>query len=70
MKLKDQQAGRANRKMAKKSVLETEESAVTIENSVISDYVRLCLLEGIKPGDAFREMKRKLQAVKLNQSIT
>ena len=56
--------------MVRKSVLETEESAVTIENSVISDYVRLCLLEGIKPGDAFREMKRKLQAVKLNQPIT
>jgi hypothetical protein len=52
--------------MVKKSLFETEESAVTIENSVISDYVRLCLAEGIKPADAFREMKRKLQ----NSQIT
>jgi len=37
---------------------------VTIENSIISDYVRLCIAEGIKPRDAYKELERKLEAVK------
>ena len=37
---------------------------VTIENSIISDYVRLCIAEGIKPVDAYKELERKLEAVK------
>jgi len=37
---------------------------VTIEKVLISNYVQLCLTEGIKPKDAYRELKKRLSAVK------
>jgi hypothetical protein len=52
-----------NKRMSRKSVLETKAMA-TIERSVISDYVHLCIAEGRKPFDAFRQAKRKLGTVK------
>jgi hypothetical protein len=40
------------------------ETTPTIEKLVISDYVRLCTVEGIKPGNAYRKMERRLKAAK------
>jgi hypothetical protein len=37
---------------------------VTVEKSLISNYVRPCIAEGIKPRDAYRELERRLRAVK------
>ena len=34
-----------------------------VKRSIISDYVRLSLGEGGKPGEAYRELKRKLNKV-------
>jgi predicted transcriptional regulator len=56
--------------MSRKSVLEIDRDPVTVEKSVVSDYVRLCLDEGIKPAEAFKEMKRKLQIFKEFKSKT
>lgn len=56
--------------MSRKSVHEIDREVDTVEKSVISDYVRLCLDEGIKPSEAFKEMKRKLQAFKELKSKT
>jgi hypothetical protein len=46
-----------------KKVTKNEDTATT-ENSVISDYVRLCITEGKKPDDAYNEINRKLQILK------
>lgn len=35
-----------------------------IEKVLISNYVQLCLAEGIKPKDAYKELKKRLSAVK------
>ncbi len=51
--------------MSRKTILEPD-PAIAIQNGVISDYVRLCLIEGIKPSDAYKEMLRKLHAFKEN----
>jgi predicted transcriptional regulator len=56
--------------MSRKSVLEIDRDPVIVEKSVVSDYVRLCLDEGIKPAEAFKEMKRKLQIFKEFKSKT
>jgi predicted transcriptional regulator len=56
--------------MSRKSVHEIGGEASTVEKSVISGYVRLCLDEGIKPSEAFKEMKRKLHAFKELKSKT
>ena len=56
--------------MSRKSVLEIDREVDTVEKSVVSDYVRLCLDEGIKPAEAFKEMKRKLQIFKEFKSKT
>jgi hypothetical protein len=37
---------------------------VTIEKFLISNYVRLCIAEGIKPRDAYEELERRLEAIK------
>jgi hypothetical protein len=34
------------------------------EQLVVSDYVRLCFSEGLKPAEAFRELKHRLLTVK------
>jgi hypothetical protein len=34
------------------------------EGCIISDYVRLCLVEGIRPRDAYIELKKRVQAAK------
>jgi hypothetical protein len=49
----------------------SEPEEPTIEELVISDYVRLCTEEGLKPGEAYREVKRRLKkaATKKNQKI-
>ncbi|MBT0159718.1 hypothetical protein G4O51_07010 [Candidatus Bathyarchaeota archaeon A05DMB-2] len=44
--------------MSKKRIIEPQ--APTIENLVISDYVRLCT-EGVKPGEAYRKVRRRLR---------
>jgi hypothetical protein len=36
---------------------------VNIEKFLISNYVRLCIAEGIKPKDAYKQLKRRLRAV-------
>jgi hypothetical protein len=36
---------------------------MTFEKSVVSNYVRLCLVEGIKPGNAYRDLEKKLDAL-------
>jgi hypothetical protein len=36
---------------------------VTIEKFLISNYVRLCAVEGIKPRDAYKELAKRLEAV-------
>ncbi len=42
-----------------------------VEKSFVSDYVRLCFDEGIKPAEAFKETKRKLIAAKaLKKRVT
>lgn len=69
MKLKDQKAARINSNDTKKR-LEPDREAHNVEKSVISDYGRLCLDEGIKPGIVFKEMKRKLQVFKEFKSKT
>jgi hypothetical protein len=46
---------------ARKNVFERE--GLTIEKSVISNYVRLCLVEGIKPGNAYKDLEKKLDAL-------
>jgi hypothetical protein len=38
-----------------------EPEAPTIEELVISDYVRLCTEEGVKPGEAYRKVRRRLK---------
>jgi hypothetical protein len=45
---------------------------VTIEKFLISNYVRLCIAEGIKPRDAYEELERRLEAIKelKNQEVT
>ena len=35
-----------------------------IEKALISNYVQLCFAEGIKPKDAYKELKKRLSAVK------
>jgi hypothetical protein len=42
----------------------TEEHGFNIETELVSNYVRLCICEGVKPDDAFKELKRRLQAIK------
>ena len=42
--------------------MDTEPAA---EKLVISDFVRLCIDEGMKPGDAYKEMKKKLNTIKI-----
>jgi hypothetical protein len=37
---------------------------VTIEKVLISNYVQLCFAEGLKPRDAYKELKKRLSAVK------
>jgi hypothetical protein len=37
---------------------------VTIEKFLISNYVRLCIAEGVKPRDAYEELERRLRALK------
>ncbi len=39
----------------------SEPEPPTIEEIVISDYVRLCTEEGLKPGEAYRKVKRRLK---------
>jgi hypothetical protein len=46
---------------ARKDVFERE--GMTFEKSVISNYVRLCLVEGIKPGNAYKDLEKKLGAL-------
>ena len=48
--------------MAGKSAFAAE--TVTIEKFIVSNYVRLCIAEGIKPRDAYEELERRLEAVK------
>lgn len=48
--------------MGRKGALVAE--TVTIEESLISNYVRLCIAEGVKPRDAYEELERRLRAVK------
>jgi len=38
--------------------------AATADRIVISNYVQLCIAERLKPGDAYKEMKRKMRAIK------
>jgi hypothetical protein len=52
------------RRMTRKSGLEAKDATGAVEKSVISDYVRLCVDKGIKPAEAFKEMKQKLLATK------
>ncbi len=37
---------------------------VPIEKVLISNYVQLCFAEGIKPKDAYKELKKRIAAVK------
>jgi hypothetical protein len=55
--------------MGRRRSLELE--APTVGNLVISDYVRLCTEEGVKPGEAYRKVKRRLHvaATKKSQKI-
>jgi hypothetical protein len=48
--------------MGRKSALAAE--TVTIEESLISNYVRFCIEEGVRPRDAYEELERRLRAVK------
>lgn len=54
--------------MARRTGLISE--AGIIRKSIISDYVRLSLKEGVTPGEAFRELKRKLNTLKKLQDKT
>jgi len=56
--------------MSRKKVLEIERDLCAVEKSIVSDYVHLCLDKGIKPAEAFKEMKRKLQVFKEFKSKT
>jgi hypothetical protein len=48
----------------------SEPEEPTIKEIVISDYVRLCTEEGLKPGEAYRKVKRRLKAAaEKNQKI-
>jgi hypothetical protein len=47
--------------MTRKNTFGLEETVGVIEKSAISNYVRLCFSEGIKPKDAFKEVSRKLR---------
>jgi hypothetical protein len=49
----------------------SEPEEPTIEEIVISDYVRLCTEEGLKPGEAYRKVKLRLKkaAAEKNQKI-
>jgi hypothetical protein len=48
--------------MSRRSALAAE--MVPIEKVLISNYVQLCLAEGLKPKDAYKELKKRLSAVK------
>jgi len=37
---------------------------VTIERCLVSDFVRLCIVEGVEPRDAYEELGRRLGALK------
>jgi hypothetical protein len=52
--------------MGRKRSLDPE--APTIENLVVSDYVWLCTEEGVKPGEAYRKVKRRLKTVATEKS--
>ncbi len=47
-----------------KRLLGAEDVGFKIETELVSNYVRLCLSEGVKPDDAYKELKRRLQTVK------
>jgi hypothetical protein len=49
--------------MSRRNVSQAEDSGSLAERIVVSDYVRLCLCEGLKPSDAFKEATRKLRAL-------
>jgi hypothetical protein len=40
---------------------DAEDTANSVEKSAVTNYVRLCFSEGVKPSEAFREIKRKMQ---------
>jgi len=49
--------------LAKKSILEPQVEQAD-GTTIISDFVRLCFAEGIKPSEAYREMRKKLVTIK------
>jgi hypothetical protein len=55
--------------MARRSSFVSE--AGMAKNSIISDYVRLSLAEGVRPGEVYRKLKQKMHMVKkLKDSAT
>jgi hypothetical protein len=38
--------------------------AMAPESVVISDFVRLCTAEGLKPSEAYKEAKKRFQPIK------
>jgi hypothetical protein len=56
--------------LARRSILDMDTEPAA-ERLVISDFVRLCIDEGMKPGDAYKEMKKKLNTIKIlkNQKL-
>ena len=48
--------------MARRSSFVSE--AGIAKKSIISDYVRLSLAEGVRPGEVYRKLKLKLHTVK------
>ncbi len=50
----------------KKGVLQASDE---VEQAVVSDYVRLCFAEGVKPAEAFRELKHRLRTGKEDKEL-
>jgi hypothetical protein len=47
-----------------KRILEPPNTEISMENELVSSYVRLCLSEGVKPDEAYKELNSRLQAIK------
>jgi hypothetical protein len=50
--------------MGRKNALAAAEAANAVEVSVVSNYVRLCIGEGVTPEEAFKTIRQKLRSVK------
>jgi hypothetical protein len=46
------------------------EVTFSIETELVSNYVRLCFYEGVKPDEAYKELNRRLQAINELKSKT